>query len=55
VIGDVPLERLNAGHVEQVLAAVPSSASTRRRVLATLRAALNALFASGSDVHHCDR
>ena len=41
VIGDVPLERLNVGHVEAVLAAVPGSAGTRRRVLATLRAALN--------------
>jgi integrase len=41
VIGDVPLERLNAGHVEAVLTAVPGSAGTRRRVLATLRAALN--------------
>jgi integrase len=40
-IGDLPLERLNAGHVEQVLAAVPGSAGTRHRVLATLRAALN--------------
>ena len=42
VIGDLPLERLNAGHVEAVLAAVPGSAGTRHRVLATLRAALNA-------------
>jgi integrase len=42
VIGELPLERLNAGHVEQVLAAVPGSAGTRHRVLATLRAALNA-------------
>jgi integrase len=42
VIGDLPLERLNAGHVETVLAAVPGSAGTRHRVLATLRAALNA-------------
>jgi integrase len=41
VIGDLPLERLNAGHVEAVLAAVPGSAATRHRVLATLRAALN--------------
>ena len=29
VIGDLPLERLNAGHVEAVLAAVPGSASPR--------------------------
>jgi integrase len=42
VIGDLPLERVNAGHVEAVLAAVPGSAGTRHRVLATLRAALNA-------------
>lgn len=42
VIGDLPLERLNAGHVETVLAAVPGSRATRHRVLATLRAALNA-------------
>ena len=42
MIGDLPLERLNVGHVEQVLAAVPGSAGTRHRVLATLRAALNA-------------
>jgi integrase len=42
VIGDTPLERLNVGHVEAVLAAVPGSAGTRHRVLATLRAALNA-------------
>ena len=42
VIGDLPLERLNTGHVEAVLATVPGSAGTRHRVLATLRAALNA-------------
>ncbi len=42
VIGDLPLERLNAGHVEALLAAVPGSAGTRHRVLATLRAGLNA-------------
>lgn len=42
VIGDLPLERLNVGHIEAVLAAVPGSARTRHRVLATLRAALNA-------------
>ena len=42
VIGDLPLERVNAGHVEAVLAAVPGLAATRHRVLATLRAALNA-------------
>jgi integrase len=42
VIGSLPLERLNPGHVEDVLAAVPGSAATRHRVLATLRAALNA-------------
>lgn len=41
VIGDLPLERVNTGHVEAVLADVPGSAGTRRRVLATLRAALN--------------
>src|SRR5271157_673899 len=41
-IGDLPLERLNAGHVEAVLAAVPGSAATRHRVLATLRSALSA-------------
>ena len=41
-IGDVSLERVNTSHVEQVLAAVPGSAGTRHRVLATLRAALNA-------------
>jgi integrase len=41
VIGELPLERVNAGHVEAVLAAVPGSAGTRHRVLATLRAALN--------------
>jgi integrase len=42
VIGDLPLERINAGHVEAVLAAVPGSAATRHRVLATLRATLSA-------------
>ena len=42
LIGDLPLERVNTGHVEAVLAAVPGSAGTRHRVLATLRAALNA-------------
>jgi len=42
VIGDLPLERLNVGHMETVLAAVPGSAGTRHRVLATLRGALNA-------------
>jgi integrase len=42
VIGDLPLERVNAAHVEQVLAAVPGSAATKHRVLATLRAALSA-------------
>ena len=41
VIGDLPLERVNVGHVEAVLAAVPGSAGTRHRVLATLRVALN--------------
>ena len=41
-IGDLPLERVNAAHVEAVLAAVPGSAATRHRVLATLRAALSA-------------
>ena len=40
-IGDLPLERLNVGHVEAVLAAVPGAAGTRHRVLATLRTALN--------------
>ena len=29
VIGDLPLERVNAAHVEAVLAAVPGSAATR--------------------------
>lgn len=33
----VPLERVNLGHVEAVLAVVPGSAGTRHRVLATLR------------------
>ena len=42
VIGDLPLERISAAHVERVLAAVPGSPGTRHRVLATLRAALNA-------------
>ena len=42
VIGELPLERLNAGHVEQVLAAVPGSAATRHRVYATLSSAMNA-------------
>ncbi len=42
VIGDLPLERVNTAHVEAVLAAVPGSAGTRHRVLATLRASLNA-------------
>ncbi|HSR82682.1 MAG TPA: site-specific integrase [Streptosporangiaceae bacterium] len=42
VISHLPLERLNFGHVEEVLAKVPGSAGTRHRVLATLRAALNA-------------
>lgn len=43
MIGSVPLERVNTGHVEQVLAAMPGSAGTRHRVQATLRAALNAV------------
>ncbi len=42
VIGELPLERVNSSHVEAVLAAVPGKAGTRHRVLATLRAALNA-------------
>jgi integrase len=42
LIGDIPLERVNPGHVERVLAAVPGSAANRHRVLATLRAALSA-------------
>jgi hypothetical protein len=42
VIGDLPVERISAAHVEAVLAAVPGSAATRHRVLATLRAALSA-------------
>ncbi len=42
VIGELPLERVNTGHVEAVLAGVPGSAGTRHRVLATLRAALSA-------------
>src|SRR6266567_5773463 len=41
VIGELALERVNAGHIEAVLAGVPGSAGTRHRVLATLRAALN--------------
>jgi integrase len=41
VIGDLPLERVSTAHVEAVLAAVPGSAATRHRVLATLRGALN--------------
>ena len=39
-IGDLPLKRVNAAHVEAVLAAVPGLAATRHRVLATFRAAL---------------
>jgi hypothetical protein len=31
VIGELPLERVNTGHVEAVLAAVPGSAGTRHR------------------------
>ena len=42
VIGELPLERVNPGHVEAVLATVGGSAGTRHRVLATMRAALNA-------------
>jgi len=42
VIGDLPLERLNAGHVEAVLAAVPGSPATRHRVFATLSSAMSA-------------
>jgi integrase len=42
VIGDLPLERLNAGHVEQLLAAVPGSPATRHRVYATLSSAMSA-------------
>jgi integrase len=42
VIGDLPLERVNTGHVEAVLAKVTGSAGTQHRVLATLRAAMNA-------------
>lgn len=45
-IGDVPLERVNTAHVEAVLARVPGSSGTRHRVLATLRAALNAAVKS---------
>jgi integrase len=42
ILGDMPLERLNASHVEAVLAAVGGTPANRHRVLATLRAALNA-------------
>jgi integrase len=42
VIGTIPLERVNPGHVEAVLAAVDASPSTKHRVLATIRAALSA-------------
>ena len=49
LIGDLPLERVNTGHVEAVLAAVPGSAGTRHRVLATLRAALNAAVKAAPD------
>jgi integrase len=42
VIGDVPLEQVNTAHVEAVLAHVSGAPGTRHRVLATLRAALNA-------------
>ena len=42
VIGDLSLERLNTVHIEAMLDVVPGSAGTRHRVLATLRAALNA-------------
>ena len=52
VIGDLPLERLNTGHIEAVLAAVPGSASTRHRVLATLRAALNAAIKQRKITHN---
>ena len=41
-IGDLPLERVNAGHVEQVLAGVPGSAATVHRVYATLSSAMSA-------------
>jgi len=51
-IGDLPLERVNAGHVEAVLAAVPGSAGTRHRVLATLRAALNAAVKQRQITHN---
>ena len=49
VIGDLPLERVNTAHMEAVLAAVPGSAGTRHRVLATLRAALNAAVKAAPD------
>lgn len=42
VIGTLPLDRVNASHVDAVLAGVPGSAATKHRVLATLRGALNA-------------
>ncbi len=40
-LGHLPLERLNAGHIEDLLASIPGSAATRHRVFATLRAACN--------------
>ena len=51
-IGHLPLERVNAAHVEQVLSAVPGSAGTRHRVLATPRAALNAVVVSVAVLIH---
>lgn len=52
VIGDLPLERLNTGHIEQVLAGVPGSPATRHRVMATLRAALNAAIKQRKITHN---
>src|SRR5258708_35071237 len=39
--GPLPMERLNTGHIEDLLAGIGRSAGTQHRIFATLRAALN--------------
>ena len=54
-IGEVPLERLNAGHIEDLLAATGGSPGTVHRIFATLRAALNAAVKQRRILHNpCD-
>jgi integrase len=52
VIGSIPLERVNTGHIEAVLAAVPGSAATRHRVYATLSSAMSAAVRQRQIMHN---